>query len=134
MAEVNISIEDVIIGRAFRDQLTNIGELTAESGLVTIQGTVQSLETRDLREGTVLLCAIVVQDTTGSVTCRCFLNYHRYKHGKVDADASTEDHRMTVMNNISRFTVGMAVTVRGECTYDTDTRELYILVRDFCVV
>lgn len=48
MAEVNVSTEDIIIGRAFRDQLTDIGNLTAESGLVTIQGIVEGKGTRDV--------------------------------------------------------------------------------------
>lgn len=130
MAEVNVSTEDVIIGRAFRDQLTDIGELTAESGLVTIQGTVEGKETRELRDRAVLLCSVAVQDRTGSVACGCFLNYHRYKHREGEDGTSVENDRMAVMNNITRITVGMAVTVRGECTYDTDTGELYILVRD----
>ena len=130
MAEVNISIEDVIIGRAFRDQLTDIGELTAESGLVTIQGTVERIETRELWERTVLLCTAVVKNKTGSVPCRCFLNYRRHKHGEEEIGSMTADNKATVMNKVNRITVGMATIVRGECVYDTDTRELYFLVRD----
>lgn len=130
MAEVNVSTEDIIIGRAFRDQLTDIGELAEENGLVTIQGLVDGIETRELREGTVLLRTVVVKDKTGSVPCKCFLNCRRRNHDSERDGSITEDDKAAVMNKVNRIAVGMIVTVRGECTYDIDTGELYILVRD----
>ena len=130
MAEVNVSTEDIIIGRAFRDQLTGISSLTAESGLVTIQGIVEGKETRELRDGAALLCATVIKDNTASVLCRCFLNCRGHKQQEEEIGSITEDDKATVMNKVNRIAVGMIVTVRGECTYDIDTGELYILVRD----
>ena len=130
MAGANIRAKDVIIGRAFRDQLTDIGELTAENGLVTIQGMVESIETKVLRNGEVLLCTFKITDKTGSVLCRCFLNCHRYGHKEDEADSIIVDNRSAVVRKVNRITVGMAVTVRGEYTYDTETGGLYILVRD----
>lgn len=130
MAELIVHSADAIIGREFLDQLTNIGELTAESGLVTIQGTVKSLETRELSDGAVLLCAAVVKDKTGSVPCKCFLSCRHHNHGREENGFATEDDKAAVMNKVNRIAVGMIVTVRGECTYDIDTGELYILIRD----
>ena len=34
------------------------------------------------------------------------------------------------MNKVNRIAIGMTVIVRGECTYDIDTGEPNILVRD----
>lgn len=130
MAEANISAKDVIIGRAFRDQLTDIGELTAESGLVTIRGMVESKDIRELRDGVVLLCTFKITDKTGSVLCRCFLNCYRYGHREDEAGPISEDTRSAVVRKVNRLTAGMTVTVRGECTYDTEAGEMYILVRD----
>ena len=134
MAEVIVHSADAIIGREFRDQLTNIGELTAESGLVTIQETVKSLETRELSDGAVLLCAAVVKDKTGSVPCKCFLSCRHHNHGREENGSATEDDKATVMNKVNRISLGMTITVRGECTDDIDTGELYILVRDIAGV
>ena len=134
MAEVNISIEDVIIGRAFRDQLTDIGELTERNSLVTIQGTVGCIELREFRDEVALLCTIFVKDKTGSVPCKCFLSFRHHNHGREEIGSITEEDKAAVMNKVNRIAIGMTVIVRGECTYDIDTGEPNILVRDLAGV
>ena len=134
MAEVIVYSVDTIIGRAFRDQLTNIGELTAESGLITIQGTVGCIELREFRDEVALLCTIFVKDKTGSVPCKCFLSFRHHNHGREEIGSITEEDKAAVMNKANRIAIGMTVIVRGECTYDIDTGEANILVRDLAGV
>lgn len=134
MAEVIVHSADAIIGRAFRDQLTDIGELTEKSSPVTIQGTVGRIELRELRDEVALLCSIFVKDKTGSVPCKCFLSCRHHNNGREEIGSITEEDKAAVMNKVNRIAIGMTVIVRGECTYDIDTGEPNILVRDLAGV
>ena len=127
------SVNKPIIGRGIADRPTEIRELTSESGLVVIQGDVFMLETRELKGGETLLVSFAVTDYTSSVLCKTFLRY-RPRRGRQDGEENpppvTDEEKKAVMDRVERIREGMNVKIRGECQYDSYSRELAVMIRD----
>ena len=124
-----------ILGRSIADRPMEMKELTAESGVVVLQGDVFKLETRELRGGETLLLTFAVTDYTSSVLCKVFLRYRRSFGRRGEKDEAeqppvTDEERRAVQDRIDRLKIGMNVKLRGECSYDTFARELSVTVRD----
>ena len=129
----NASVDKPIMGRGIADHPVEIRELNAESGLVVIQGDVFMLETKELRGGETLLVTFAVTDYTSSILCKTFLRYRarRARRGEEDSlPPITEEERKAVQEKVQRIREGMNVKIRGECQYDTFSRELAVMVRD----
>ena len=127
------SIGKPIMGRGIADHTVDIRELTAESGLVTVQGDVFLLETKELKGGETLLVSFAVTDYTSSVLCKVFLRYRARRASRGEEEnlpPITEEQRAAVQEKVKRIREGMNVRVRGECQYDSFSRELTIMVRD----
>ncbi|MBQ6173434.1 MAG: PolC-type DNA polymerase III [Clostridia bacterium] len=128
-----------ILGRAVADRPIEMKELTAEAGIVVIQGEIFKMETKELRGGETVLLTFAVTDRTSSVLCKSFLRYRRTfgRRGEEDEKEKapiTDEERQAVQEKLSRIRVGMAVRLRGECSYDSYARELSVTVRDLIEV
>ena len=122
-----------ILGRSIAEAPVEIRTLNAESGLVVIQGDVFLLETRELKGGETLLVTFAVTDYTSSILCKTFLRY-RARRGRPGEEESlppiTEEERQAVADKVARIREKMNVKIRGECQYDSYSRELAIMIRD----
>ncbi len=122
-----------ICGRAIADEPSEMRELTAESGIVVVQGDIFKLETKELKGGELLLATFAVTDYTSSVLCKLFLRYRKGFMRKGSEEALppiTDEERRAVAERVARIKVGMNVKIRGECLYDNYARELCVTVRD----
>ena len=123
-----------IMGRAIADKPIEMKELTSDAGLVTVQGDIFKLETKELKGGELLLVTFAITDYTSSVLCKCFMRYRNRFGRKKDDDAPpepiTEEERKAVWDKVNQIKEGMNVKVRGECLYDNFAHELSISVRD----
>ena len=122
-----------ILGRSVADHPVDIKELTSESGLVVVQGDIFLKETKELKGGETVLLSFAVTDYTSSILCKVFLRYRGRRVGKNEAESLppiTDEQRQAVSDRIARIKEGMNVKLRGECQYDTFSRELTIMVRD----
>ena len=123
-----------ILGRAIAERPVEMKELTSDAGLVTVQGDIFKLETKELKGGELLLLTFAITDYTSSILCKTFLRYRNRFGRKKDDDAPPEpitaEERKAVMDKVEQIKVGMNVKVRGECLYDNFAHELSISVRD----
>ena len=122
-----------ILGRSVSEHPMVIRDLTSESGLVTVQGDIFAMETKELRGGEILLVSFSVTDYTSSVLCKAFLRYRKdsgFRRSSEDQVPITEEERKAVQDKVDRIQVGVNVRLRGECSWDTFSRELTIRVRD----
>ena len=121
-----------VIGRSVADRPVEIRELTAESGLVVVQGEIFKMEQKELKGGETLLITFAVTDYTSSVLCKIFLRYRSRFMKKEEAAATpiTDEERQAVKEKVDRIKEGMCVKIRGECQYDSFARDLSIMVRD----
>lgn len=123
-----------IMGRAIADKPIEMKELTSDAGLVTVQGDIFKLETKELKGGELLLVTFAITDYTSSVLCKCFMRYRNRFGRKKDDDTPpepiTEEERKAVWDKVNQIKEGMNVKVRGECLYDNFAHELSISVRD----
>ena len=127
------SVRSPILGRGIADSPVEIRELNAESGLTVIQGDIFMMETKELRGGETLLVSFAVTDYTSSILCKTFLRY-RKSRGRRGEEAElppiTEEERRAVAEKVERIREGMNVKIRGECQYDSFSRELCVMIRD----
>ena len=122
-----------MFGRGIADRTVDIRELTAESGLVTVQGDIFLKETKELKGGETVLLTFAVTDYTSSILCKLFLRYRGRRVARGEEEnlpPITEEPRAAVREKIDRVREGMNVRLRGECQYDSFSRELAIMVRD----
>ncbi len=122
-----------ILGRGVADPPVEMKGLSSDTGLVTVQGDIFKVETKELRGGETVLVTFCVTDYTSSILCKSFLRYRkgfRRRGEEEDERPITDEERKAVQEKIDRIQVGMNVKVRGECMYDSFSRELAITVRD----
>ena len=122
-----------ILGRPVAEDPVEIRSLKNDSGLVTVQGDLFMLETKELRGGELLLVSFAVTDYTSSILCKCFFRY-RPRFSRKGEDGTqppiTEEERQAVLSKVERIREGLNVKLRGECLYDSFAHELSISVRD----
>ena len=121
-----------ILGRAIPDKPVEIRTLSSDSGLVTVQGDLFMLETKELKGGELLLVTFAVTDYTSSVLCKCFFRYRPRFARKAEGEQPpvSEEEKRAVWEKVDRLREGMNLKVRGECLYDQFAREMSISVRD----
>ena len=79
------------------------------------------------------LVSFSVTDYTSSVLCKAFLRYRKdsgFRRSSEDQVPITEEERKAVQDKVDRIQVGVNVRLRGECSWDTFSRELTIRVLD----
>ena len=127
------AVRKPILGRSIADRPVEIKELNGESGLVVVQGDVFMLERKEVSGGEMVLLSFAVTDYTSSILCKTFLRYRarRVPRGQeADLPPITDAERQAVEEKIARIREGMNVKIRGECQYDTFSREVAIMIRD----
>lgn len=140
--EVGVALPDMpedtrgkpILGRSVADRPVEIRELTSDAGIVTVQGDLFMLETKELKGGELLLVSFAVTDYTSSILCKCFFRYRprfaRKQEEGTEPPPITEEERKAVQDKVDRIRNGMNVKLRGECLFDSYAHELSISVRD----
>ncbi len=121
-----------ILGRGIAEPPVDILELTEDSGKVVIRGEVVAAETRELKGGDKLLLSFAVTDYTSTIQCKAFLRYKNSygKNGKDDDREPTDAERKAVQDIVKAVREGEWVTVRGECRFDTFSREVAMMAND----
>ena len=121
-----------ILGRSIGMSPVSMKTLTAESGVVCVQGDIFKLETKELKGGETLLLTFAVTDYTSSICCKVFMRYRKGSFGRSRDDDRpiTEEERKAVQDQIKDLKVGLNVKLRGECMFDNYAHELSITVRD----
>ena len=75
-----------IRGREIASEPTPIVDITPESGRVTIRGKVLNVETRESKDGSMLILNFAVTDLTSSIRCVAFLRYRADLHVSTNID------------------------------------------------
>nr|WP_300282410.1 PolC-type DNA polymerase III [Peptacetobacter sp.] len=101
--------ENMIYGEDVNSLTEKISSLDNNSGTVGIEGTIFNIETKELRNGKILLM-IMITDYTSSITCKLFL---------------TDTNKDWVLKKISK---GMYVKIKGDVLYDTFQREISMTI------
>ena len=131
----DVVIGKPIMGRSIAERPMEMKLLAGDSGLVTVQGDIFKLETKELKGGELLLVTFAITDYTSSILCKQFMRFRKNRFRRSDDDDAppppiTDEERKAVMDKVSQLKMGMNVKVRGECMYDNFARELSISVRD----
>ena len=123
-----------IKGRAIAEPPVEIVELTAESGIVVIQGEVLSdIEVKEISGGEAMLLSFSVTDYTDTIRCKSFLYYRQRnlrKEEKENAPPLTDEEKAAVTDVIKAIKGGNGIKIRGNCQYDTYAKENVVMVRD----
>ncbi|MBF8983053.1 PolC-type DNA polymerase III [Lutibacter sp. B2] len=102
---------DVILGKKNQDVPIPISSVNEEAGIVTIQGELFDIDTRELKNGKVLF-NLSLTDYNGSIGVKVFAK----KEQEVDLSEALK--------------TGRFFRCRGEARYDTFSKELIIMGRD----
>lgn len=107
--------ENILIGRDFSGDITQMSEINEYSGKVIVSGKIIGSDTKEIRNDKVIFF-IYLTDGTGSVTCKCFMENAKYKEiqGKLKS--------------------AKAVCVRGLAQYDSFEREVTVKIDDMKIV
>ena len=120
-----------IKGRVIAEKPTPIVELTEESGVVVIQGTVANTPVfRELKGGETALVSFALGDDTSTVFCKAFFNY---KDRRGD-EAPTRAQKDKVNKKIEQIVRGACVRLRGECKMDSYLDEISVNIRDLQIM
>jgi len=101
--------EELIYGDNVNAMLEKIGTLNNTSGTIAIIGEVFDVETKELRNGKILLIASVT-DYTSSISCKLFLN---------------DTNKDGVLDHVKK---GSYLKIKGDVMYDTYQRELTMTI------
>ena len=101
--------ENLIYGENVHAIVEKIKDLNTTSGTVSIIGEIFDIETKELRNGKILMIASIT-DYTSSISCKLFLN---------------DLNKDVVLNNIKK---GSYLKIKGDIIYDTYQRELTMTI------
>lgn len=102
---------DLVYGKDFaKTEITNMNEVTIDSGRVTVKGKVIRVETRPLKNGKTLFC-FDLTDLTHSITVKCFAN----------------DKQLSALEE--NIKTGSWFYVYGDAQFDSFSKELTMLAR-----
>ncbi|MCQ2453267.1 MAG: PHP domain-containing protein, partial [Clostridia bacterium] len=119
----------LIRGRPIAEPAVPISELTGDTGETVIQGRRLDYEEKEISGGECLLVTFNVTDYTGTIKCKMFLRYRpRPKDNEEELPPITDEQRAVVLDVIKRLKDCEGVTVKGDCRYDTFSRENTIMV------
>lgn len=101
--------ESLIYGENVHAIVEDIKDLNNTSGTVSVIGEVFDVETKELRNGKILLIASVT-DYTSSISCKLFLN---------------DTNKDSVLDHVKK---GSYLKIKGDVIYDTYQRELTMTI------
>ena len=101
--------ENIIYGENVNVLVENTSKLNVQSGTTGIIGEVFDIETKELRNGKILLI-LAVTDYTSSISCKLFLN---------------DTNKDSVLNQIKK---GSYLKIKGDIIYDTYQREISMTI------
>ncbi len=101
--------ENLIYGENVHALVEKIKDLNSTSGTVSVVGEVFDIETKELRNGKILMIASIT-DYTSSISCKLFLN---------------DLNKDIVLDNIKK---GSYLKIKGDIIYDTYQRELTMTI------
>ncbi|MEG1311422.1 MAG: PolC-type DNA polymerase III N-terminal domain-containing protein, partial [Romboutsia sp.] len=101
--------DNLIYGDNVHAMLEKIDSLNNTSGTISIIGEVFDVETKELRNGKILLIASVT-DYSSSISCKLFLN---------------DTNKDSVLDNVTK---GSYLKIKGDVIYDTYQRELTMTI------
>ncbi|MBQ3095731.1 MAG: PolC-type DNA polymerase III [Clostridia bacterium] len=91
---------DIILGKPFGDELTNIRDIDFNGGWYAVEGDVFGCETREVAGGRMTVISFCIYDGTSSLTCKRILDTEKAQ---------------PLIDSVKN---GMYVAVRGEIQYD----------------
>ena len=100
---------NMIYGKNVNILTEKIENINQNTGTVGIEGIIFNIETKELRNGRILLM-VMLTDYTSSITCKIFL---------------TDTNREWVIGKISK---GMCVKIKGDVIYDTFQKEISMTI------
>ena len=103
--------KEIILGKAINTPSVEISAIDEESGVVTIEGEVFSVESKELKSERILY-TLSITDYNGSIACKVFIK-------KEEQDSLDQF-----------FISGRFLKVRGEARFDTFSKELVIYAVD----
>ncbi len=89
--------------------IENIVELNASSGTVAVVGDIFDVDTKELKNGKILMIASIT-DYTSSISCKLFL---------------TDTNKDGVLENVKK---GAYLKIKGDIVYDTYQREISMMI------
>ena len=101
--------KNLIIGRDFSGEVTQLRDITEYSGKVVVSGKIIGHETRETRNGNHIL-SVFVTDDTESITCKCFVKPENIK----EVEGALKGAK--------------AVTVKGDTVYDQYEHEVTVKI------
>lgn len=104
--------ENIILGRAIREESIDIKEVNQGSGIIAITGEVFKTDIFETRAGKIIL-TFFITDYTSSIAVKCFL----------------KSKESEVLEHVKK---GFYCKVRGEATMDPYAKEVVIMARDIC--
>ncbi len=122
-----------IRGRMIADKPVEIHEINENSGIVTIQGKVLSVESREISNGETVLLTFSVTDYTDTIKCKIFLHYRDRRLNASEKESPppiSEEEKEKVNEVLSRIKPEMGILVRGNAQFDTFSKETVVMARD----
>lgn len=104
--------ENIILGRAIREESIEIKEVNQGSGVVAVTGEVFKVDIFETRAGKIIL-TFFITDYTSSIAVKCFLK---------SKDSEVLEH----------VKKGLYCKVKGEASLDPYAKEVVIMARDIC--
>lgn len=105
----------VVVGKAIREKPVPLSEVNAESGKVVVWGDIFQVDSRESRDGSRVILAIMFTDYTGSNVLKVIADKEKAK-------------------SYEGLTKGKTVIVRGDVSYDKYDGEISIRPYDVCTV
>ena len=122
-----------IRGREIASEPTPIVDITPESGRVTIRGKVLNVETRESKDGSMLILNFAVTDLTSSIRCVAFLRYRgggRRGAPREDEAPIAPEEKEEAKNIAAQIKPGAGIMVRGLAKYDNFHKETTVSADD----
>lgn len=101
--------ENLVYGDNANAMIENISGLNASSGTVAVVGDIFDVETKELKNGKILMIASIT-DYTSSISCKLFL---------------TDTNKDGVLENVKK---GAYLKLKGDIVYDTYQREISMMI------
>lgn len=110
--DAGLKNENIILGRAIREESIEIKEVNQGSGVVAVTGEVFKVDIFETRAGKIIL-TFFITDYTSSIAVKCFLK---------SKDSEVLEH----------VKKGLYCKVKGEASLDPYAKEVVIMARDIC--
>ncbi len=111
----------LLYGKLIKGDPMPVQELQEDSGRVVLEGEVVSVDTRSLKNDTMILLSFVLTDHEGSVSCKAFVG------SKPRSGESKEEVEERNKALLAYMKAGAWVRVQGQYRYDDYQREMVIM-------